>query len=60
MVESFIVEGRQDMIEGVEPVYGQSVTDPCMSWEMTIPVLQDLAAAVRARRTVQHEHSNGR
>ena len=29
---------------------GQSITDACMGWEMTVPVLQELAAAVRARR----------
>ncbi|MFN8516643.1 MAG: 3-deoxy-7-phosphoheptulonate synthase [Thermomicrobiales bacterium] len=60
MIESFLAEGRQDIVEGRELVYGQSVTDPCMSWEMTIPVLQNLAAAVRARRAVQPEHNNGR
>jgi 3-deoxy-7-phosphoheptulonate synthase len=60
MVEGFIAEGRQDIVEGGDLVYGQSVTDPCMSWEMTVPVLQDLAAAVRARRAVPREHSNGR
>ena len=30
---------------------GQSITDACLGWEMTVPVLQELAAAVRARRT---------
>jgi 3-deoxy-7-phosphoheptulonate synthase len=30
--------------------YGQSVTDSCMGWEMTRSVLDELAAAVRARR----------
>jgi 3-deoxy-7-phosphoheptulonate synthase len=60
MIESFIEDGRQEMVEGGELVYGQSVTDPCMGWEMTIPVLRDLAASVRARRGAQREHSNGR
>jgi 3-deoxy-7-phosphoheptulonate synthase len=31
-------------------VYGQSITDACMGWDMTVPVLHELAAAVRARR----------
>jgi len=28
-----------------------SVTDACIGFEQTVPVLQELAAAVRARRT---------
>jgi len=31
-------------------VYGQSVTDGCIDWDSSILVLQELAAAVRARR----------
>ena len=31
-------------------VYGQSITDACMGWEMTVPVLRELADAVRSRR----------
>ena len=33
--------------------YGMSVTDACMDWEMTTPVLDQLAAAVRARRALK-------
>jgi 3-deoxy-7-phosphoheptulonate synthase len=51
LMESFLVEGRQDLTDPARLVYGQSVTDACLSWEMTVPVLQELAAAVRARRT---------
>jgi 3-deoxy-7-phosphoheptulonate synthase len=50
LMESFLVEGRQDLIDPARLVYGQSITDACLSWEMTVPVLQELAAAVRARR----------
>ena len=50
MMESFLVEGRQDLADPARLVYGQSITDACMGWEMTVPVLQELAAAVRARR----------
>jgi 3-deoxy-7-phosphoheptulonate synthase len=53
MLESFLADGRQALgIEGGtgDLAYGQSVTDACMGWEMTVPVLRDLAAAVRARR----------
>jgi 3-deoxy-7-phosphoheptulonate synthase len=50
MMESFLVDGRQDLRPGVPLVYGRSITDACMSWEMTAPVLEELAAAVRTRR----------
>jgi 3-deoxy-7-phosphoheptulonate synthase len=50
MLESFLVDGRQDLTPGQALRYGQSITDACMGWEMTVPVLQDLAKAVRSRR----------
>jgi 3-deoxy-7-phosphoheptulonate synthase len=50
MMESFLVEGRQDLDDPARLVYGQSITDACMGWDTTEPVLQDLAAAVRTRR----------
>ena len=49
MLESFLVEGRQDLGDG-ELVYGQSITDPCLDWEATASVLDQLASAARARR----------
>ena len=49
MVESFLVEGRQNWADP-DHVYGQSITDECMSWDTTAGVLAQLAAAVRARR----------
>jgi 3-deoxy-7-phosphoheptulonate synthase len=50
MIESHIHEGRQDIVEGQELQYGVSLTDACISMEQTTPVLEQLAAAVRARR----------
>ena len=50
MVESHLVSGRQDVRSGEPLVYGQSVTDACLGWDDTLPVLDDLAKAVRARR----------
>lgn len=52
MVESNLVEGRQSVVEGQPLTYGQSITDACISWEDTRPVLQELAAAVRQRRAL--------
>jgi 3-deoxy-7-phosphoheptulonate synthase len=50
MLESFLVEGRQDLGDGSSLTYGQSITDSCIAWEDTVTVLERLAAAVRARR----------
>jgi len=50
MVESHLKAGRQDILPGKELAYGQSVTDPCLGWEESIPVLERLAEAVRERR----------
>jgi 3-deoxy-7-phosphoheptulonate synthase len=50
MLESFLVDGRQDLEPGKTPVFGQSITDACMGWERTLPLFGELAAAVRERR----------
>lgn len=50
MIESHLVAGRQDLVEGKELTYGQSITDGCIGWEDSEKVLHRLAAAVRARR----------
>jgi len=50
MLESNLVEGRQDVVPGEPLTYGQSITDACVSWSDTEPTLNKLAAAVRARR----------
>jgi len=49
MIESHLVEGRQDYVPGHPAVYGQSITDACLSLEQTEPLLDQLAAAQRAR-----------
>ncbi|WP_319781942.1 3-deoxy-7-phosphoheptulonate synthase AroG [Oceanisphaera sp. IT1-181] len=50
MVESHLVAGRQDLEEGVELVYGQSITDACIGWSDTETMLAQLAEAVKSRR----------
>lgn len=50
MVESHLVAGRQDLVEGQPLTYGQSITDGCIGWEDSEKVLQRLAEAVRVRR----------
>lgn len=51
MLESHLVAGRQD-VEGDRGAltYGQSITDACISWDQTAPVMYELAEAVRQRR----------
>ncbi|PSH03961.1 MAG: 3-deoxy-7-phosphoheptulonate synthase [Acidobacteria bacterium] len=50
MIESNLVEGSQSMVEGKPLVYGQSITDPCIGWNETDDLINELAAAVRAGR----------
>ena len=50
MVESHLVEGRQDLQPEKALTYGQSVTDACLGWDDSLTVLDRLAAGVRARR----------
>ena len=50
MLESFLVEGRQNVVPGQPLTYGQSITDACMAWDTTELVLEELADAVAARR----------
>ena len=52
MIESHLVEGRQDLGDGGNLTYGQSVTDACLGWKDTIELLETLAAAVEERRKV--------
>ena len=52
MIESHLEEGRQDLLPGVALKHGVSITDACISFAQTVPVLQALAAAVRARRAL--------
>lgn len=56
MLESFLIGGAQSLnVEEVAAgtaslVYGQSVTDACMDWDVTADVLAQLAGASRTRR----------
>jgi 3-deoxy-7-phosphoheptulonate synthase len=50
MVESHLKEGRQDLVAGQPLEYGKSITDACIGWEDSVPLLEGLAEAVRRRR----------
>jgi 3-deoxy-7-phosphoheptulonate synthase len=50
MVESHLHEGRQDQQPGQPLRPGVSITDACLGWHDTEPLLRGLADAVTARR----------
>lgn len=50
MIESFIEAGAQRVQPRPCLRYGQSITDACLSWDETVPVLDHLAWAARKRR----------
>ena len=52
MIESHLVEGRQDAKPGSQLTYGQSITDACVNWDSTVAMLDELASAVRQRRSL--------
>lgn len=52
MIESHLVSGNQFLIPGVELRYGQSITDSCLSWDETLPLLEQLAEGVVTRRRI--------
>lgn len=53
MIESHLVEGRQDLCDGKAGTYGQSITDACIGWDDTEKVLRLLADGVTARRATK-------
>jgi len=53
MIESHLVEGRQDIEADKTLTYGQSITDACIGWQDSEVLLRDLATAVREKRNAQ-------
>ena len=51
MIESNLVEGRQDLCENLDDlVYGQSITDACIGFDDTVRAIEMLNEAVEQRR----------
>lgn len=50
MAESHLKSGRQDLVPGKALEYGVSITDGCIGWDETVPVLEALAEGVRSCR----------
>ena len=53
MIESHLKAGRQDQAPGKPLEYGKSITDACLGWEESMPLLDQLAGAVRKRRAAK-------
>jgi 3-deoxy-7-phosphoheptulonate synthase len=49
MLESNLKAGAQKHTPGQPLIHGQSMTDACISWDETVPLLRELAEAVRER-----------
>ena len=47
VLESHLLRGNQPIAERETLNYGQSITDACLSLAETVPLLEQLAAAVR-------------
>jgi 3-deoxy-7-phosphoheptulonate synthase len=58
MIESNLVEGRQDLVAGKPLAFGQSITDACLGWEDSAAALEVLADAVRKRRALADAGTN--
>ncbi|MFT6900115.1 MAG: 3-deoxy-7-phosphoheptulonate synthase [Colwellia sp.] len=51
MVESFIIEGNQKVVDVTKLTYGQSITDACINLDTSVNLLDELSAAVQAKRS---------
>ncbi len=58
MIESNLVEGRQEIGSGAQLTYGQSVTDACIGWDDSVACLDQLANAVARRNPSTHTGSD--
>lgn len=50
MVESFLEEGNQKLIDGKAEVFGKSITDGCLGWQDSELLLAKLSEAVKSSK----------
>ena len=50
MIESHLLEGRQNCSNKNDLLYGQSITDACINWDDSFTILTQLSEAVQQRR----------
>ena len=60
MIESHLQAGRQDLVPGKPLAYGQSITDACISFDDSVPLLESLAENVRRRRRAKRAPAHKR
>lgn len=53
MIESHLIEGRQNLVPDKPLEYGKSITDACIGWEDSVSIVETLAQSVRARRLIK-------
>ncbi|QCI24224.1 3-deoxy-7-phosphoheptulonate synthase [Buchnera aphidicola (Muscaphis stroyani)] len=49
MIESFLEEGFQQVVDNHPLIYGKSITDACLNWKDSIQIIKQLADAVDVR-----------
>ena len=52
MLESNLVEGRQDIGKKDDLVYGQSITDACIGWNETEELIEMLNNAISKKKSI--------
>jgi 3-deoxy-7-phosphoheptulonate synthase len=57
MMESFIKSGTQNAAPLNMLVYGKSITDPCVDWETTARVIDNLASAIQSKRNARRNEA---
>lgn len=57
MIESHLIGGRQEYVKTQDLTYGQSITDACLGFDETVPVLEELAHGIRNRRLARQSGS---
>lgn len=55
MIESNLIEGRQNCKNPKDLVYGQSITDPCVGWDDTIAMFDMLNEAIDRNREAKNK-----
>jgi 3-deoxy-7-phosphoheptulonate synthase len=58
MVESHLIGGRQDFVQGRLLQYGQSITDACIGWEESVGLVEQLAQAAATRRSALQDRNS--
>lgn len=49
MLESYLDGGSQVLSDGSRPLYGLSITDPCLSWDDTKAILEECSGRLSAK-----------